>query len=148
MAFLIGSLLMRGSEQEQQQQEQEQEAAGRHERQAEATSTALGPPSTTSASTSTALIRSTNTSTTSPPSNLHTPNSSSNSAPVYPNSHASMLASPSFFSTSALTRKALEENGMLEALVESVVCPVPFGQDGEFGVGEEGDEEFEGKVVG
>jgi len=65
------------------------------------------------------------------------------SAPVHPNSHASMLRDPSSISTSGITVKALEERGLLTALVGAVTSPVPHGKDGE----NEGDVDFEEKVV-
>ena len=75
------------------------------------------------------------------PSNLRTPGSSS--APVHPNSHASMISDPSSTMTSEFARKALEERGLLRALVRALNAPVPHGPDGE----SEGDAEFEEKVV-
>ncbi|KAK7688783.1 hypothetical protein QCA50_008323 [Cerrena zonata] len=122
VAFLVGTLLLPSSAEEEQQQ------------QAQSSTSSVG-----TLSTSTALA----TATASTATSLHTPNSSN--APIHPNSHASMLTSPSFFSTSAQTRQALEEHGILETLVEGLVNPVPFGEDGEDGEG--GDEEFEGKCV-
>ncbi|KAI0077006.1 Fes1-domain-containing protein [Panus rudis PR-1116 ss-1] len=62
---------------------------------------------------------------------------------VHPNSHASMLSDPSFFTTSDETRKALEERGILKALIDGLVSPVPHGPDGEA----EGDADFEEKVI-
>lgn len=63
--------------------------------------------------------------------------------PVHPNSHASMAADPSSFSTSELTREALENRGLLQALLDALVSPVPHGADGE----KLGDAEFEEKLV-
>ncbi|KAI0691804.1 nucleotide exchange factors-like protein [Cytidiella melzeri] len=71
-----------------------------------------------------------------PTSNIQTP--------IHPNSHASMLADPTSFSTSELTIDALEDHGLLQVLVDALVTPVPHGPDGEF----EGDAEFEDKVIG
>ncbi|TCD67742.1 hsp70 nucleotide exchange factor fes1 [Steccherinum ochraceum] len=65
------------------------------------------------------------------------------SNPIHPNSHASMLSNPSSFSTSELTQAALEQRGILSALVGSLVSPIPYGPDGE----SEGDPELEEKVV-
>lgn len=76
-----------------------------------------------------------------PPSNLRTPGSSS--APVYPNSHASMLSDPSSTMTSRFAMKALEDRGLLQTLVKALITPVPYGQDGE----SEGDADFEEKVL-
>lgn len=75
------------------------------------------------------------------PSNLQTPNSSS--TPVYPNSHASMVSDPSSTVTSELVVKALEDRGLLQALVKALVAPIPYGQDGEL----EGDADFEENIA-
>jgi len=69
--------------------------------------------------------------------------SRSSSAPVHPNSHASMLRDPSSMSTSGITLKALEDHGLLRALLNALTSPVPHGKDGE----SEGDPDFEEKVV-
>jgi len=45
--------------------------------------------------------------------------------------------------TSQFAVKALEERGLLQALVRALIAPVPYGQDGE----SEGDEDFEEKIV-
>ena len=66
-----------------------------------------------------------------------------NSDPVHPNSHASMLAEPSSFSTSELTRNALEQSGLLKALIDALVAPLPHGPDGD----SEGDPELEEKII-
>lgn len=63
--------------------------------------------------------------------------------PVHPNSHAAMMADPGAFATSAATRAALEQRGLLDALVDALVRPVPHGPDGE----RLGDAEFEEKLV-
>ncbi|KAF9646148.1 nucleotide exchange factors-like protein [Thelephora ganbajun] len=75
------------------------------------------------------------------PSNLRAPGSSS--APVHPNSHASMVSDPSSTMTSKFAVKALEDRGLLQALVRALTAPVPYGQDGEL----EGDADFEERVV-
>ncbi|KAI0791034.1 nucleotide exchange factors-like protein [Abortiporus biennis] len=62
---------------------------------------------------------------------------------VHPNSHMSMLLDPTSYSTSEATRAALEEHGILNALVDGVVSPVPYGPDGE----SEGDHDFEEKTM-
>ncbi|KAH9943906.1 nucleotide exchange factors-like protein [Amylocystis lapponica] len=64
-------------------------------------------------------------------------------APVHPNSHASMLSDPASFSTSPATLNALQEHGLLDALVSSLASPTPYGPDGE----SEGDPDFEEKIV-
>jgi len=67
----------------------------------------------------------------------------SNSATVHPNSHASMLSDPASMSTSGLTQLALEQHGIVQTLVQSLVSPLPFGPDGE----SEHDAEYEEKVM-
>ena len=54
-----------------------------------------------------------------------------------------MLANPQSFSTSELTKNALESEGLLDALIGALVSPTPHGPDGE----QDGDEEFEDKVI-
>ncbi|KAF9784498.1 nucleotide exchange factors-like protein [Thelephora terrestris] len=75
------------------------------------------------------------------PSNLPTPGSSS--APAHPNSHAPMVSDPSSTMTSQFAVKALEDRGLLQALVRALASPVPYGQDGEL----DGDPDFEEQVV-
>ena len=55
-----------------------------------------------------------------------------------------MIADPSSASTSEFTIDALENHGLLQALIDSLISPVPHGPDGEA----EGDPEFEDKVIG
>ncbi|PSR81815.1 hypothetical protein PHLCEN_2v6246 [Hermanssonia centrifuga] len=64
------------------------------------------------------------------------------SGPVHPNSHSSMLSDPSSVSTSGLAARALEEQGLLQALINALVSPVPYGPDGE----SDEDAEFEEKI--
>lgn len=75
------------------------------------------------------------------PSNLRTPNSSS--APIHPNSHASMISDPSSTMTSQFAMKAMEDRGLLQALVRALTSPVPYGPDGEL----DGDPDFEEKIL-
>jgi len=75
------------------------------------------------------------------PSNLRTPGSSS--APAHPNSHVSMVSDPSSTMTSQFAVKALEDRGLLQALVRALTSPVPYGQDGEL----DGDPDFQEKLV-
>ena len=63
---------------------------------------------------------------------------------VHPNSHASMMSDPSSFSTSEITRRALEQQGLLHKLTDALSSPIPHGPDGE----QEGDLDFEDKIVG
>lgn len=63
--------------------------------------------------------------------------------PVHPNSHASMLSDPGSFSTSEITKRALENHAILPALVHSLISPVPFGPDGD----SEGDPDFEQNII-
>ncbi|KAI0744577.1 nucleotide exchange factors-like protein [Earliella scabrosa] len=62
---------------------------------------------------------------------------------VHPNSHASMVADPSSYSTSPTTARALEEKGILQTLISSLASPIPHGPNGET----EGDADFEEKVL-
>jgi len=62
---------------------------------------------------------------------------------VHPNSHASMQSDPSSFSTSPLALKALEDQGLLAALVSAMTSPTPHGSDGE----SEGDADFNEKIM-
>lgn len=73
---------------------------------------------------------------------LH-PTESNHAEPVHPNSHSSM-ADPGSFSTSELARDALEQHGLLQALLDALTAPVPHGPNGDL----ERDAEFEEKVVG
>lgn len=68
---------------------------------------------------------------------------SSSSNLVHPNSHASMLMDLSSISTSDITLKALEGQGLLKSLINSLTAPVPHGKDGELS----GDVDFEEKVL-
>lgn len=54
-----------------------------------------------------------------------------------------MVSDPSSTTTSQFALEALEERGLLQALVRALTVPVPYGQDGE----SEGDADFEEKVV-
>lgn len=54
-----------------------------------------------------------------------------------------MVSNPSSTVTSQFAVEALEERGLLQALVRALIAPVPYGQDGE----SEGDADFEEKVV-
>ncbi|KAF7795103.1 hypothetical protein EIP86_006248 [Pleurotus ostreatoroseus] len=66
-----------------------------------------------------------------------------NATTVHPNSHASMVADPASFSTSPLTLRAMEEEGLLQGLIDALTSPLPHGPDGE----SEGDPDFEAKIV-
>jgi hsp70-interacting protein len=63
--------------------------------------------------------------------------------PVHPNTHASMLADPTSTDTSTPTQVAFRDHGILDALLNGLLHPVPHGADGET----EGDLDFEEKVV-
>lgn len=54
-----------------------------------------------------------------------------------------MAANPRSHSTSELTKNALEAHGLLQALINALTSPVPYGADGE----KEGDAEFEDKII-
>jgi len=63
-------------------------------------------------------------------------------APItHPNSHASMTASS--VATSPIAIDAIARNGVLDALLEALINPLPYGKDGE----SEGDVDFTEKLV-
>ncbi len=76
-----------------------------------------------------------------PDSNVHA--SEPGATTIHPNSHASMLSDPGSLSTSSLTIRAMENEGLLQALLDALTSPLPHGPDGE----SEGDEDFEAKIV-
>jgi hsp70-interacting protein len=54
-----------------------------------------------------------------------------------------MLADPDSTSTSPMTLEALRNRGLLKALIESLVNPLPFGVDGD----KRSDVDFEEKII-
>ncbi|KZT21283.1 Fes1-domain-containing protein [Neolentinus lepideus HHB14362 ss-1] len=72
---------------------------------------------------------------------LHTPDSPS--APVHPNSHATLQFDPMSMDTSSPTFDALHSKGLLSTLINGLTSPVPYGEDGEM----EGDIDFAEQVV-
>lgn len=54
-----------------------------------------------------------------------------------------MVADPTSLSTSPLTLRAMEEEGLLQSLIDALTSPLPHGPDGE----SEGDSDFEAKIV-
>jgi len=54
-----------------------------------------------------------------------------------------MVSDPSSTMTSQFAVKALEERGLLHALIRALTAPVPYGQDGEL----EGDADFEENIL-
>ncbi|KAF5373760.1 hypothetical protein D9758_000937 [Tetrapyrgos nigripes] len=77
------------------------------------------------------------------PSSLHTPNS--NQAPVHANSHAVHLTNPERAGTSSLALEAMKKHDILPAIIEGLINPLPYGEDGDI---VEPDPEFEEKGVG
>lgn len=81
--------------------------------------------------------------------NMSLPTSETAPPQIHANSHASMLSDPSSVSTSALTLAAIQEGeeegslSLLDALISTLIEPVPFGVDGEM----EKDDEFQENVV-
>ncbi|KAF9481583.1 Fes1-domain-containing protein [Pholiota conissans] len=64
--------------------------------------------------------------------NIMTPDQqASSSEPIFANSHAANLQNPSRTSTSSWTLSALHEYGLLDAVISSIVSPIPYGDDGE-----------------
>ncbi|KAJ3716644.1 nucleotide exchange factor Fes1-domain-containing protein [Lentinula raphanica] len=78
------------------------------------------------------------------PNNVHTPNSQQRQGPIHPNSHAAHLSQPDRALTSAPTLKAIQSHGIVEALIEGLTNPLPYGEDGDV---EEVDIDFEEKGV-
>ncbi|KAG6856192.1 hypothetical protein H0H87_006732 [Tephrocybe sp. NHM501043] len=63
-----------------------------------------------------------------------TPITSSSSGlrePIHDNSHAAYISDPGRASTSTLTASALQAYNVLQALVEALVRPFPYGEDGD-----------------
>lgn len=69
---------------------------------------------------------------------------SSQSATIHSNSHASHLKDPSIAATSPLTVEAMKKHAITDAVIESLVNPVPYGDDGDQ---DEVDEDFEGRCI-
>ncbi|KAJ3504730.1 hypothetical protein NLJ89_g7784 [Agrocybe chaxingu] len=66
------------------------------------------------------------------------------SDPVYANSHAAHLQDPSRTATSPITLIAFKEHGILDAVVSSLITPLPHGDDGE---NTDADVDYEEKAV-
>lgn len=81
------------------------------------------------------------------PSRMHTPLGAS--APVHPNSHASMASDPESASTTTATMEALQKecesegSSLMDALISALADPMPFGADGEW----DKDAEFQENIV-
>jgi len=73
-------------------------------------------------------------------SSLHTPDQQ----PIHPNSHALNLTNPSRTSTSPFALQALDSHKLLDTVIEGIINPYPYGEDGE---SEEADADFEEKSV-
>ncbi|KAJ3753096.1 nucleotide exchange factor Fes1-domain-containing protein [Lentinula raphanica] len=78
------------------------------------------------------------------PDHVHTPDSQQRQGPIHPNSHAVHLSQPDRALTSAPTLKAIQSHGIVEALIEGLTNPLPYGEDGDV---EEVDIDFEEKGV-
>jgi len=50
--------------------------------------------------------------------------------PIHPNSHAANLKDPLRIATSELTLNAMREHHIAENVVDSIVNPLPYGEDG------------------
>ncbi|KAG6864855.1 hypothetical protein C0991_006756 [Blastosporella zonata] len=57
--------------------------------------------------------------------------STSLSEPIHDNSHAAYISDPKRASTSTLTGAALQKHGVLQTLVQALVTPLPYGEDGD-----------------
>lgn len=73
-----------------------------------------------------------------------TPESSAPADPIHPNSHAANLKDPYRIATSELTLDAMREHRIAEYVVNSIVNPLPHGEDGEFS---EADLDYEEKAM-
>ncbi|KAK0219814.1 adenyl-nucleotide exchange factor, partial [Armillaria fumosa] len=74
---------------------------------------------------------------------LLTPNEATvQGGPVHPNSHAANLVDPKRTDTSSVARGPMEEHGILARVVDALVDPLPYGEDGDV---EEPDVDFEEK---
>ncbi|KAH0591228.1 Hsp70 nucleotide exchange factor FES1 [Termitomyces sp. J132] len=51
--------------------------------------------------------------------------------PLHDNSHAAHISNPERASTSTLTASALQTHGILNALVQALTSPLPYGEDGD-----------------
>jgi len=73
-----------------------------------------------------------------------TPESGVPAEPIHPNSHAANLKDPYRIATSELTLDAMREHHIAEYVVDSIVNPLPHGEDGEF---READLDYEEKAM-
>lgn len=78
------------------------------------------------------------------PVNIHTPDDAPAGDVVHDNSHAANLRDASRSQTSELTLEALSKHGILDAVIASVVSPLPHGEDGE---NIEADQDYEEKAL-
>lgn len=78
------------------------------------------------------------------PVNIHTPDDVPPGDVVHDNSHAANLRDASRSQTSELTLEALRKHGILDAVIASVVSPLPHGEDGE---NIEADQDYEEKAL-
>lgn len=160
VAFLLNSLLVptappQASSSSSQQAQNQQQPADIQQPLQVPTSTAGVPaaadqlqslsiqPSSSGVSTAVTAPSTSTLSTTSPQPSSQSQYAVSPPQTVHPNSHASMVADPSSYSTSPSAVRALEERGLLQTLISSLASPVPHGPDGET----EGDADFEEKVL-
>ncbi|KAF8900179.1 armadillo-type protein [Gymnopilus junonius] len=63
---------------------------------------------------------------------------------IYANSHSAQLKDPSRSNTSPLALQALQEHGILDAVISTITIPLPHGDDGE---NTEADDDFEEKAI-
>jgi len=79
------------------------------------------------------------------PTNLLTPDDRPQGAdPIHPNSHAAHQRDTSRSQTSSIMLEAAQKHGIVDAVLESLVNPLPYGVDGE---NVEGDADYEGKAA-
>ncbi|RXW14150.1 hypothetical protein EST38_g11708 [Candolleomyces aberdarensis] len=84
-----------------------------------------------------------------PAVSVHTPDtrpapSESSNEPIHDNSHAAYLRDASRSQTYTFALEAFEKNGMLDAVISSIVSPVAYGVDGE---NAEADHDYEEKAL-
>lgn len=78
---------------------------------------------------------------------IHTPDSrpaESPNEPIHDNSHAAHLRDASRAQTSPVTQEAMNKHGILDAVISSVVSPLPHGADGE---NTDADNDFDEKAL-
>ncbi|PPQ71325.1 hypothetical protein CVT26_011970 [Gymnopilus dilepis] len=108
-------------------------------------STEERPTTTSTLSTSVPTTTQPTATTTATGANILTPDhrpAPADGAPIHANSHSAHLKDPTRSNTSSLTLAALQEHGILDAVISGITVPVPHGEDGEH---TDADDDFEEK---